>query len=128
MIEVKKRKSEKISRRLLVEFNDGNENRLIITPHFPYFINTNAPTLMDLATKKFDIEEYKNSYEQNIIEHMQYMGKGYISFENSDYNMKIEKCKHSRNKNFEGDIHCTVFEYNGKYVVDDFERVNINKE
>lgn len=101
---------------LLIEFFDGNKDRLIVSS-FPYDIKTNHPTLLN----RIDMDEYNYCYNENKVEHIQYDGNGYTTFDNYEGNGKICKYTDSRNKNYEGDLTCRVYEYEGKYVVDDFE-------
>lgn len=67
------------------------------------------------------MEEYNRCYKENIIERVQYFGNGYISFKKTEETKFIHKYNESKNKNYEGDLNCKVYEYDGKYVVDDFE-------
>ena len=112
---------KKTIRKLLVEFFDGTEKKLIVSEHFPYNIDTVGLDLIKLITKTEDMEEYNRCYKENIIEHVQYFGNGYISFEKTEETKFIYKYNESKNKNYEGDLNCKVYEYDGKYVVDDFE-------
>lgn len=72
-------------------------------------------------------DEYNHSYVENIINHTQYIGNGYIVFENADSKMKRYVYNESANKNFECEITCKVYEYEGKYVIDDFEGLDMKK-
>lgn len=111
-VSVKKRKN-KIIRKLLIEFPFGNEKRLIVSEHFPHYINR-------ITKKNADITEYNKCYKENIIEHIQYYGNGYISFEKTEQTQLVYKYKKSKNKNYKGDLTCKVYEFEGKFVVDDF--------
>lgn len=112
---------KKTIRKLLVEFFDGNEKKLIVSEHFPYYIDSVSIDLVSVINKNVDMEEYNKCYKENIIEHIQYFGNGYISFEKTEETKFIYKYNESKNKNYEGDLSCKVYEHEGKYVVDDFE-------
>ena len=117
----------KTIRHLLISFNNRYQNKLIVSGNFPYYIDTNSPDLVDMMTNKFNIEEYKHSYEENILNHLQFFGKGYITFEENGEKQYAYYYNESANKNFDGEIICNVYEYDGKYVVDDFEGIDIKK-
>ena len=112
-VRVKKIKN-RVDRRLLVELFDGNERRLIVSEHFPYHIDR-------VSSKNVNEEEYNRCYKENIIEHIQYYGNGYIAFEETEQTKFLYRYKKSKNKNYNGDLTCRVYEFEGKYVVDDFE-------
>ena len=120
--------SKKYYTKLLVEFFDGNEKKLILSEKFPYYIKTNNIDLYGVITKTIDMDEYDKSYNQNKISHIQYEGNGYISFEESSLTKRIIKYNGSRNKNYEGDLSCKVYEKDGKYIVDDIDGFSRKEE
>lgn len=113
--------SKKHYTKLLVEFFDGNEKKLILSEKFPYYIKTNNIDLYGVITKTIDMDEYDKSYNQNKISHIQYEGNGYITYEEIKSSRNITKYNGSINKNYEGDLTCRVYEFDEKYVVDDIE-------
>lgn len=123
-------KDDKKYRDLLIEFFNGKENKLIVFKNFPYNIEAVNVTMflkyMEFINKKGGdkfkkIEEIKKVYEEKFIYHTQYYGNGYISFEKTNLTNKICEYNAPKNKNYEGDLTCSVYEYEGKYVIDDFE-------
>lgn len=113
--------SKKHYTKLLVEFFDGKEKKIILSKHFPYYIKTNDIDLYKVVTKTIDMNEYDYSYNENKISHIQYQGNGYISFEETPLTKTIIKYNGSKNKNYEGDLSCKVYEKDGKYIVDDID-------
>lgn len=113
-------------RYLLVGFNDGNVNRLILSRNFPYKIYTNEPDLFDIMKNTEVVDEYRQSRSENVIDHVQYVGKGYITFNPNEDKTRAVYFNESASKNYEGELTCKVFEYDGKYVVDDIEGYDMN--
>ena len=97
---------------IVVEFCDIKGKRLIVVENFPHYIEE--------SKNNSEIDEYNGVYQDNI-KHVQYLGNGYISFEETDQTENVYKYNISKNKNYKGNIRCKVYEYEGKYVVDDFE-------
>lgn len=111
---------EKLTRRLVIEFFEGNEKKLILSEHFPYYIYLNKKDMYDeMEFMDMEGEEYNKWYNENVFK--QYYGHGYISFEKTKLTNEIYEYVKNDEKNYLGNIKCNVYEYEGKYVIDDIE-------
>lgn len=101
---------------VLVEFTEGFCSKYIVVRGLPYNLK-----LKD-DSNSFGSSNISDEIDEELkIVHSQYMSKGYITFDNHDQLGKEIIYTGSKIKNFlENDLTCTVFELDGKYVVDDY--------
>lgn len=118
-----KRNSSKVYTDILVEFKEGVDTNYISVV-FPYELKLKGEfSLFDPVTKEDEITE------ETYIRRSQYISKGYVTYDNHDNLGRGFIYEGSKVKNYllDNDLECTVFELDGKYVVDDYRGYDKNK-
>lgn len=110
-----KNNKEIIDSTLVVAFNkDGNKQHILLE-HFPYYIRV------------FDIS--KNPVEEeNFLKLSQYKKDGVISFNKMDEEAVESRFEGSIERNFEGNLNCEIYEYRGRYIIDDVPGYKLKTE
>ena len=114
---VRTSKNTRVYTDLLVEFKESFDTNYIVSYSFPYDLKLKGDFgLFDPVTKADYVDE------ESRVRHTQYRSNGYITFDNHDGMGKPYIYDGSKLKNYllDNDLTCSVFELDGKYVVDDF--------
>lgn len=106
---------EIIDSTLVVEFNKDGQKQHILVEHFPYYIR-----VYDISKNLVTEEDY--------LELLQYKKDGVISFDKMDEDAVESYFKGSIERNFEGILDCEIYEYRGRYIIDNIPGYKLKTE
>ena len=107
---------KKLDSTVVIEFFKDGEKKHILLEHFPYMIRV------------FDVSE-RPVTEKNYLNLTQYTTKeGAISFERLGDELEESYFDGIIETNFEGILNCNVFEYRGRYIIDNIPGYELDKD
>ena len=107
---------QRLDSTVVIEFFKDGEKKHILLEHFPYMIRV------------FDVSE-RPVTEKNYLNLTQYTTKeGAISFEKLGDELEESHFSGIIETNFEGILNCNVFEYRGRYIIDNIPGYELDKD